>query len=48
MSPNGWKKLCESALTFDEHKTYCPLIQAYAEHARLNHARVTVPSKCCK
>ena len=46
--PDGWRKVCESAFTFNEQANYCPLIRAFAEHAQLEYVNVQIPAQCCK
>jgi hypothetical protein len=47
VNPNGWRRVCESQLTADPN-SYCSVIKAYANQARLEMVQVNIPDSCYK
>ena len=48
MKTNGWRKVCESALTENLENNFCSIIKSFANHAKKENYRADVPNSCCK
>ena len=47
IKPNGWQKLCESAVNADANAK-CTVMKAFTHHARNYQIEVREPNECCK